>query len=110
MSEVLAANSPFWSGPEKPAPAVAVAAGELVAADPPKPPVDIKVQWAMFALGVAGLLAWVYLSINGKTTDPPPTLPPLPSVQSAPAIPPGHTATIQTDTAGKVSMFVCPNP
>ena len=74
---------------------------------PQKPPVDPVIQWGAFAVGVATFLIWAYAALTGKTTDPAPPLPPLPITQ---AVPPGHTATVQTDPGGRVTMFVAPNP
>lgn len=64
---------------------------------------DLLNRYGPWLVALVAVLVMHYLG-GGKGT---PDLPPLPIAQ---AVPPGHTAIVETDAAGKVRMTVAPSP
>lgn len=78
----------------------------MPASDPTPQPNWLAKNWPAL-LGLAGWLIAVVLFATGKTDKDPGPPPLIPITQ---AVPPGHTAVIETDPAGQVRMSVSPNP
>lgn len=74
-------------------------------APPSESLVDQVRKWGTFLLSLAIFLAGLYAFMTGKTSTPPGPPPPIPMMSS---IPPGHTALIQHDASGRVTMTVSP--